>query len=1059
MKKDADYNIDQEKVPGSPYWMAPEIVQLNPADFASDIWSIGATIIELLTTKPPFFELSPAQAMFKIIEVEKVPIPKNISTELKLFLNDCFHKQQFLRPKAIQLLRYKWITDVESMSENSKSSGVVPHPSRPINSENTTKSHKGEGRKVHTAYRPDPSTNPQPISPIPSERYVEDDIGPIKAKGKNGTFNTDDVVKLKGQFKDLYVSNGLNKVFHSDSSTTSGDSSSSLSSSSLSTSIDQSSDDVIPDTKKDITKKELIQNDSDNNTNEEDALNSDHNDLDDFFSSSDNDNAAKSKKTSFETKSSERENQAKWMNETKADNLSTPVKSNRDNEQGNGEKLGEHNMMEGSLDDFFISGDESDDNGDDDNKPRHDTKITNSRNADHKAVSKTISRVKEEIESMDDLTEDFTDISPSEAQAQQSEDDDIFKDLDLIDKDDDVEVSLDTVLNDLKVVVDSKHKEKERIDASVKTMETFQDTPILRSALLNTHGAVLILDILSCKMNSELLLKNVQLINSIVCDSRRMQEALCMTGAITSIMKYSSSCYNDKIRLAVTKLVHQIVHGSDISVKMFISANGLLTLVSLLKDNNKKITENAIERYSLVIECILSVLELDSCIPMFHNNMCRLFSKLDLLKSFTSVFSKNFKKLSQEILHKICSTLVIFSRGDTEVKKQLCQHNTLVNILNVFEQSRGETFSLLLNSIFNVSMIQKSSYVQAEALYKAGIVKILVKRLDLLDKDTSLSKEAIAKSRNQILNSLYSICTLHIERFEDAMRYGIVYHLERIIKENGPLKVFAMPMILQAHQSTKCVIDLWKRTGIDLFLNILQQRFPWNCRSMDIIEQLLTVLPLKERKKAEQCLITENNMKRFITGIMSAKNPLIFSTLPVMIQTSKLLRNALWKQRNFIKHILVSIRMDKEPQTLRYLAMCLKELLHKGGECQRYFTKRYGLHRFLITMKIKYKSNRPLYTLLSEMLKLATKMISPKHKFNYRAKHKSKRSKSSFARKNRHKVLLKSNNQLKPDTKLNALSTNGPTPENGHQNNDNNHRSRDNEPIPKDLASSTHKET
>lgn len=42
--------IDEHDVVGSPYWIAPEIIEMNNApSTACDIWSVGCIVIELLT--------------------------------------------------------------------------------------------------------------------------------------------------------------------------------------------------------------------------------------------------------------------------------------------------------------------------------------------------------------------------------------------------------------------------------------------------------------------------------------------------------------------------------------------------------------------------------------------------------------------------------------------------------------------------------------------------------------------------------------------------------------------------------------------------------------------------------------------------------------------------------------------------------------------------------------------------------------------------------------------------------------------------------------------------
>ncbi|XP_049849047.1 serine/threonine-protein kinase sepA-like [Schistocerca gregaria] len=95
---------------GSPYWMAPEMVEMNGITTKSDIWSLGCTIIELYTSRPPYSNLAPMGALFRIVQDDMPPLPEGISSLLRDLLMKCFQKEPFLRSSAETLLKHRWFS-------------------------------------------------------------------------------------------------------------------------------------------------------------------------------------------------------------------------------------------------------------------------------------------------------------------------------------------------------------------------------------------------------------------------------------------------------------------------------------------------------------------------------------------------------------------------------------------------------------------------------------------------------------------------------------------------------------------------------------------------------------------------------------------------------------------------------------------------------------------------------------------------------------------------------------------------------------------------------------
>ena len=104
------------EVAGSPYWMAPEVIKEHRSSFASDIWSFGITLIELLTGNPPYAELTPAAAVRKIAS-ELPPVLATGSPELRRMVERCLHDDPLQRPTAVELLAPMKRTDPKAFRE------------------------------------------------------------------------------------------------------------------------------------------------------------------------------------------------------------------------------------------------------------------------------------------------------------------------------------------------------------------------------------------------------------------------------------------------------------------------------------------------------------------------------------------------------------------------------------------------------------------------------------------------------------------------------------------------------------------------------------------------------------------------------------------------------------------------------------------------------------------------------------------------------------------------------------------------------------------------------
>jgi len=108
-------NRTRKTFAGTPYWMAPEVINNMNYGKGVDIWSTGILCIEMQEGKPPFFDESPPQAMYYIKTKGRPKMNKKITQDFKLFLDACMDRKPENRDTAEQLLYHPFLDNTANL--------------------------------------------------------------------------------------------------------------------------------------------------------------------------------------------------------------------------------------------------------------------------------------------------------------------------------------------------------------------------------------------------------------------------------------------------------------------------------------------------------------------------------------------------------------------------------------------------------------------------------------------------------------------------------------------------------------------------------------------------------------------------------------------------------------------------------------------------------------------------------------------------------------------------------------------------------------------------------
>ncbi|KAI0579083.1 SPS1 Serine/threonine protein kinase [Pyrenophora tritici-repentis] len=949
--------LDQSSVVGTPYWMAPEVIELSGATTSSDIWSLGCTVIELIEGKPPYHKLQPMQALFRIVNDEHPPIPGSASPLLREFLMECFQKNPTLRISAKRLLKHPWILSAKRT--------VPAVPTKPTEYQEAVKSVQewNEALKSPSSLRRSsrlstglqrPSlvgansagsgSRPAPVNVIlniPKHRPTAESFRSPELDHDDNWDNdfAESIspralqmphLKPQDNFAGLFSNDRL-KAFASFESVTelpeygdgeatvkspvnlhqyqsfpkasgqrasaraSGASSragsarpSSRSTSSATDSEYEERYDVQPRTAflrgpprgapppprarvaaparpSQLFREDTVEDYSDLMPADEGAFERK------LAAMQYAQPPAKVPKQIVVTHSSSPSDTFSprlfHPSDLKAGpKLTRDVKSNGSVHQRSASSTSIRKLQrtQSQIEIQKYAEDEGDDFsdvfGDIKGQLANPSRAESDSGSEHSSLAMLTSKMassftiadEDDLDPFANLDEGLDNINLENNVAR--------------DRDDRLTKTTESLVGCLK----TSQPDDELLDIADQLLQVLHESPDKRSIILRSHGMLPILEILGTRPHNEVVLPLLKIINLIILEDSEAQESLSFLGGIPTICYFASKKFPSDIRKEAAAFVRQMYQTSTLTLQMFIGCGGINVLVEFLEED----IDAERDLVLIGVNGVFGVFELQGPTP--KNDFCRIFSRSSVLYPLSLVLNRMVEEdgeVARLIVGRIVQIFLIFSQAESHVKDLVADRMILKRVLKDLRKMSPPHQITMLKFIKNLSSLSSTH----EALQNSNAIDILIELLK-----STRQKDAMSRSQsrsasdpkrlppfhreisNQILNTMYNLCRHNKSRQEEAALSDIIPLLKEVVREGGPLKEFALPVLLEMVNSGKVARKmLWDAKGLAFYVSLLGDR-NWAVTALDAIFVWLQ----EETARVEQYLLSSQSS--FTTAVISA---------------------------------------------------------------------------------------------------------------------------------------------------------------------------------------------
>lgn len=883
----------EAQVVGTPYWMAPEIIQLSGANPASDIWSVGCTVIELLQGKPPYHNLAAMPALFAIVNDDHPPLPEGISAAARDFLMQCFQKDPNLRVSAKKLLKHAWIVSCRRTD--------APVAKAPANFNQAVEEVKQWNKALN-------STDSQVRSSMGSDTPAPTRLpsgtparGPLNLKPRTAV--------------------EAFKAAELDDDNWDNDFATAISPSAL----------QLPHLRPQDNFGGMLSSDKLKAFASNDAK-GDRSNYDDDFEAQEQTIRPIVRKVAKANERPRGHQRAKSIpNNISVDTGSFPKSPPKQGLNTNFRFPPARNGMyrEQSVEDYSDLFDDSDSvfnqrisqhelRGPDSPQLFHPSDLTSlprsmqameggsvrKRPPSRPSVlpDRPMRRARSSVEiqkfAENDDDEDFSDVFGVEGSnvskvesdrgseegalmlmskmstnswlGDEEDEDDPFAAMDQGWDEMDLEANiardrharLAEKVEELVVSLKSEEGETILTEVAEDLLAMLWENSETKNLIIASHGLLPILEILEpCTVKSRqyMILQLLKVVNAIILDDVEIQENLCFVGGIPIITKFAARQYSNEIRLEAAAFVRQMYQTSTLTLQMFVSAGGLNVLVEFLDEDY----DSARDLVLIGVNGIWNVFELQGPTP--KNDFCRIFSRSKILYPLALVLHRvldeeDEDELGELIEGRIVNIFYLFSQAENYVKETVADRQVLKSVLKDLRRMTPVHQITMLKFIKNLSMLSTT----IETLHSADAIEFLI---DLLSYGMKRDQPHFREMSNQVLNTLFNLCRLSKDRQEDAAVGGIIPLLLRIMRTDRPPKEFVLPILCDmAHSGSKGRRYLWQNRGLEFYVSLLTDQY-WQVTALDAILIWLQ----EETAKVENYLIDGSFTRAIISGFNTNK--------------------------------------------------------------------------------------------------------------------------------------------------------------------------------------------